>query len=57
MIASALCFMRHGPRRVPVALVDGRWVANCPECPREFVVADDQVRIEQDEPAKAVEAG
>jgi hypothetical protein len=46
---TALCFMSHGPRRVPVTMTDGRLLASCPECPRVFVVVAEQVTMTRDD--------
>lgn len=51
---TTLCFMRHGPRSVPVTIVDGRLSAACPECPRTFDVLAEQVKHEPDDLAAFV---
>jgi hypothetical protein len=51
---TALCFMKHGPRRVPVTMVDGRFSAACPECPRTFDVLEEQVKHDPDDLAAFV---
>lgn len=51
---TALCFTSHGPRWIPVTIVNGRFSAECPECPRNFEPLAEQVKHEPDEIAAFV---